>query len=168
MLLWFAGTAFAAMWFTFRDAAIDHRLVIVGSLLPGVIDGLYGQASVLHTLSAPIVLLVMLMLVTIGRRHLRRLVLALPIGMFWHLVFDGVWMDTQLFWWPVTGLSFAETAVPASERSFSTVLALELVGLVALCWVWRRMGLTNSTRRRLFIRSGRLDRVITDPPTKSH
>jgi hypothetical protein len=168
MFLWFAGTALVAMWFTFRDPAIDHRLVIFGSLLPDLVDGLSGNAWVLHTLSVPIVLMAMFMLVTIGRRHRRRLVLALPIGMFWHLVFDGAWMNTQLFWWPITGLSFAGASIPASARPFSLILLLECFGFVAVCWAWRRMGLTSSVRRRLFIRTGRLDREITDPQSKSH
>ncbi|MDG2025029.1 MAG: hypothetical protein P8J75_11295 [Actinomycetota bacterium] len=168
MFLWFAGTALVAMWFTFRDPAIDHRVVIFGSLLPDLVVGLSGSAWALHTLLAPIMLMSIFMLVTIGRRHRRRLVLALPVGMFWHLVFDGAWMNTQTFWWPITGLSFADASIPASGRSLNLVLLLECLGFVALCWAWRRMGLGNSVRRRLFIRTGRLDREITDPQTKSH
>ena len=163
MLLWFVGTALVAMWFTFRDPAIDHRLIILGCLLPDVIDRLYGKAWLLHTLSAPIVLMGTLMLATIGRRHYRRRVLALPIGVFWHLVFDGAWMNTELFWWPATGLTFTNTGIPADGRAFTLILLLELLGLVALCWTWRRMGLTNSARRKLFGRTGRLDRAITGP-----
>ena len=168
MFLWFAGTALVAMWFTFRDPAIDHRLVIFGSLIPDLVGGLFGNTWVTHTLLAPIVLMSIFMLGTIGRRHRRRLVLALPIGLFWHLVFDGAWMNTQIFWWPVTGLSFAGASMPASARSFNLVLLLECLGFVALCWAWRRMGLTSSARRRLFIRTGRLDREITDPQTKNY
>ena len=58
--------------------------------------------------------------------------------------------------------------MPASARSFNLVLLLECLGFVALCWAWRRMGLTSSARRRLFIRTGRLDREITDPQTKNY
>ena len=168
MLLWFVGTGLVAMWFTFRDPAIDHRLVILGTLLPDLIDGLSGSPWVLHTLSAPIAVMVMVMALTIGRRHQRRLVLALPIGMFWHLVFDGAWINTQLFWWPITGLSFVDAEIPASDRGVILLLLLEFLGFAAICWAWRRMGLTNSSRRRLFIRTGRLDRAITHPQPKSH
>ena len=31
MFLWFIGAALTAMWFTFRDPAIDHRLLILGA-----------------------------------------------------------------------------------------------------------------------------------------
>ena len=61
MLLWFVGTGLVAMWYTFRDPAIDHRLVILGTLLPDLIDGLSGSPWALHTLSAPIVVMVMVM-----------------------------------------------------------------------------------------------------------
>ena len=87
MLLWFVGTALIAMWFTFRDPAIDHRLVIVGAVLPDAVDALSVKTNLMHTLAAPIVLMMGLMVCTIGRRRFRRHALALPIGIFWHSVF---------------------------------------------------------------------------------
>ena len=87
MVLWFTGTAMIAMWFTFRDPAIDHRFVIVGALIPEVVGAFSAQASFTHNLFIPIVLMGVLMLLTIGRRQIRRKGIAIPIGMFWHLIF---------------------------------------------------------------------------------
>ena len=50
MVLWFTGTAMIAMWFTFRDPAIDHRFVIVGALIPEVVSAFSAQASFTHNL----------------------------------------------------------------------------------------------------------------------
>jgi len=166
MLLWFAGTALIAMWFTFRDPAIDHRLIIVGALLPDAIDVFLGKTNLMHTLMAPIALLMGLMICTIGRRQFRRHALAVPIGMFWHSVFDGAWMNTEGFWWPFTGLTNGETNIPLAERELLLIVAMEIVGLVLLMWSWRLMGMSQPARRRLFLRTGRIDRDLINAKTR--
>ena len=163
MVLWFAGSSLVAMWLTFRDPAIDHRLVIVGALLPDIVDGVTGGVWFLHTLLFPIVGLGVVMGATVGRRLLRRRLLAIPIGAFFHLIFDFVWTDRSTFWWPVDGWSFHGVALPLVDRGLGINLALEVVGLVALGWVYREFGLSDPTRRREFVRSGRVDRALTDP-----
>ena len=163
MFLWFIGTTLTAMWFTFRDPAIDHRLLVCGALLPDVVDGLTGQVPVLHTLAAPIVVMMALMICTIGKRRLRRQLLAIPIGLFWHLVFDGAWMNTSAFWWPFTGFSLNDSSLSIAERPLMLLLAMELLGLALVLWNWHLMGLRQSDRRQLFMRSGRLDPGLTHP-----
>lgn len=162
MFLWFVGTALTAMWFTFRDPAIDHRLLVLGVLLPDAVDGLTGQVPVLHTLAAPIVVMMTLMVCTIGKRRLRRRLLAIPIGLFWHLVFDGAWMNTSSFWWPFAGFSLNDVPLPVTERPIMLLLAMELMGLVLVLWSWHLMGLSRPDRRQLFLRSGRLDPALTN------
>jgi membrane-bound metal-dependent hydrolase YbcI (DUF457 family) len=159
MLLWFAGMAFVCVWAVFKDPAIDHRLVIVGALLPDVVDVWSGGRWVAHTVLFSIVLLTAVMLGTRGRRLLRRQLLALPIGTFLHLVLDGMWTDKQVFWWPVYGTSFGDRSLPSIGRGWLD-LPLELVGLVALVWVWRRFRLAEPERRAYFLRSGRLGRDL--------
>ena len=163
MLLWFAGTALIAMWFTFRDPAIDHRLIIVGALLPDVVDVFLGKTNLMHTLAAPILLLMGLMICTIGRRQFRRHALAVPIGMFWHSVFDGAWMNTEAFWWPFTGLTSGQTNIPLAERDLLLIVVMEIIGLALLTWSWRLMGMSQPARRRLFLRTGRIDRDLINP-----
>lgn len=158
MLLWFAGTSFLAVWLVFRDPAIDHRLVMAGAVLPDVVDGITGGPWVLHSVVGSVALLVVVMLATIGRRLLRRRLIALPIGTFLHLVFDGAWTDTDTFWWPFSG-SFGEGALPSIERGWLS-LVLEAVGLAVLLWAYRRFGLDDAGRRRQFVRTGRISREL--------
>jgi hypothetical protein len=106
-----------------------------------------------------IVLLTVVMLGTRGRRLLRRRLLAVPIGTFLHLVLDGMWTDKQVFWWPVYGSSFGDRALPSIARGWFD-LPLELAGLVALVWAWRRFRLAEPERRAYFLRSGRLGRDL--------
>jgi hypothetical protein len=166
MLLWFAGTALIAMWFTFRDPAIDHRLIIVGALLPDAVDASLGKTNLMHTLAAPILLLMGLMICTIGRRQFRRQALAVPIGMFWHSVFDGAWMNTETFWWPFTGLAGSETNIPLAEREVLLIVVMEIIGLALLIWSYRLMGMSQPARRRLFLRTGRIDRDLINPRSR--
>ena len=132
MLFWFAGMAVLLVWQVFRDPAIDYRLVIAGAVLPDVVDGIAGGARVLHTLAAAVVVLVGVMLVTRRRRAVRRRLLAVPIGMFCHLLLDGVWTDGGLFWWPAMGRGFDGRELPSLERPAALVLLMELVGVAAL------------------------------------
>ena len=85
-------------------------------------DGVFGGARALHSIVTTIVVLVIVMLVTIGRRPLRKMLLGLPIGMFLHLVFDGAWNNTDVFWWPFTGFGFDDDPLPTLDRGALTVL----------------------------------------------
>jgi hypothetical protein len=159
VVLWFAGTALLTVWLVFRDPAFDYRLLIVGALLPDALDALFGGAALLHSVLGSIVLLAVVMVVTIGRRGLRRHLIALPIGTFLHLVFDGAFTSSQAFWWPLAGGSLGEQQLPVVARGWWNGL-LELIGLGILVWAWRRFGLSDPARRRRFLREGRLDPTL--------
>lgn len=163
MFLWFAGTALAAVWYVFRDPAFDHRLVMVGAVLPDLVDLPLGGARVAHTLVASVVFMFAVMATTRGRRVARRSLLALPIGTFLHLVFDGIWSNATVFWWPFFGLSFDGAPLPAADRAVLLV-PMELVGAALLWWFWRRFGLDDATRRRTFLLTGRVDRALLAGP----
>ena len=154
MFFWFIGTAVLAVGFVFRDPRFDYRLLIVGSVLP-LIDGLFGGARALHSVTASIALLAVLMLATSGRKPIRKMLLGLPIGMFLHLVFDGAWNDTDTFWWPFTGVRFNDAPFPVFDRGVVSVV-LEAVGVALCVWLWRTNRLGDSTRRRQFLADGQL------------
>jgi hypothetical protein len=154
VLVWFAATAVATVWAVFRDPRFDYRPLIVGALLPDAADVWFGGAAALHSLLVAVGALVLVMLATIGRRPLRRTLLAVPIGMLLHLVFDGAFTDPDVFWWPLTG-SFAETELPAVDRGWWN-LALEAVGIGLVVLGIDRFGLRDTRRRRLFLTKGLL------------
>src|SRR5262249_61014000 len=111
MLLWYAGLSVLLVYFVFQSTGIDYRLVVVGSLLPLVVDLPFLGLSYGHTLLASVVLLVVVMLVTIGRpRLLRRRLLCLPIGAFCGLALSAAWTNTAVFCWPYTGASLPDGA----------------------------------------------------------
>jgi hypothetical protein len=159
VFLWFVGLSFLAVWLVFRDPAFDHRLVVVGALLPDVVDGVTGHAGVAHSLLASAVLLGVVVVGTRGRRHLRRALVALPIGTALHLVLDGVWTTRRVFWWPLAGWDLGDHPLPSVSRGLADV-PLELAGLAVLVWAWRRFRLDEPARRRTFLRSGRLGRDL--------
>jgi len=162
MILWYAATAFVTVWAVFKDPAIDYRLIMAGALVPDVLDVWTGGRWVGHTLLCSIVALSAVMLATRGRRLVRRRLLAVPIGMFLHLVFDGMWTDRTTFWWPAFGASF-EGELPTVSRGAFGIL-LELVGLGLGVWIWQRFRLHEPERRRQFLRTGRLGRDLSDRP----
>jgi hypothetical protein len=159
MILWFAGASFLAVWLVFRDPAIDHRLVVAGALLPDLLDVWTGGPWIAHTVLFSVGLLTGVMLLTRGRRLLRRQLLALPIGTFLHLVLDGAWADRESFWWPAFGTSFGDGRLPSVERGVANV-ALELVGAAVLVWAWRRFRLDEAHRRHRLLTTGRLSRDL--------
>ena len=158
MLLWFLGTALVSVWYVFTDPRFDYRLLLFGALFPDIVDVPFGNARWAHSLTVAVGALVLVMLVTAGRKPVRRLLLGLPIGMLLHLVFDGAFASTKVFWWPFSG-SWGAVRVPSLERAWWLDLAMELAGAGLLRWSWQRFGLGDPERRRRFLRHGTLTEV---------
>jgi hypothetical protein len=152
MFLWFIGTAVISVWYVFRDARFDYRLLAVGALVPDIIDLPSGYARWAHSLTATVATLVLVMLITAGRKPVRRLLLALPIGMLLHLVWDGVFASTRVLWWPFAG-SWGKVRVPSLQRGLLNV-GFELAGALLLVWMWRQCELSEPSRRADLIRHG--------------
>ena len=142
------------VWYVFRDPRFDYRLLIVGSLLPDL-DVLAGGMRWMHSVFFSVVLLAIAILASVGDPPRRKLLLGLPIGTFLHLVFDGAWATTEVFWWPFTAASIGDEPLPSVQRGWWNMV-LEAIGLVILIWVWRGAGLAQRSRRRAFARTGRL------------
>lgn len=157
MVLWFIATSVATVWVVFRDPRFDYRPLIAGALLPDAVDVWFGGAHAMHSVVVVFLAMIVMVLATIGRRRLRKLLLGVPIGMLLHLVFDGAFADVDTFWWPVTG-SFGDDELPAVARGWSTLL-LEAVGAVLLVVGCRRFHLRSGEVRRRFLLSGVLSDV---------
>lgn len=158
MIVWFAATAVVFVWAVFQSPALDYRLVAAGAVVPSI-EGVLVGARVLHTLAFTAALLVVVLLATRGRRLASRRWVGLPIGTALHMVFDGAWARTDLFWWPFTGWSFDDGAAPEVSRGWWS-LVLEVAGLALAAWAWRRFGLDDRGRRRRFVTTGQLDRSV--------
>lgn len=159
MILWFVGPAVLGVWSVFRSPAADYRMVAVGALLP-LVELPFGEPRLLHSLTGAAVLLLAVMLGARGQRLVQRRLLGLPIGVLMHLVLDGAWADSRGFWWPFLGASWSDSQLPELGRGALNIL-LELLGLAACWWGWRRFRLDEAERRELFVTTGRVGRDIT-------
>lgn len=155
MLIWFVVTAVLGVAIVFRSPAIDFRTVIVGALLP-LVEVAFGGPRVLHSVVGAVGVLVLVMAVTPRRRLLRRRLLGIPIGLMAHLIFDGSFTSTEVFWWPLTGTGFVEGQVPEFEHLGRSVV-LELLGIGLALWAWRLFELSDPAKRDKFRTTGRLD-----------
>jgi hypothetical protein len=159
MFVWFAAASFLIVVLVFSSPALDYRLVMLGAVLP-VGEAALGGPYVLHTLLGSVALLVLVVVATRGRRLVARQLVGIPIGTFLHLVLDGTWSRTELFWWPFLGGDpLGEGQVPEIDH-LARSLVLEGVGIAIAVWLVRRFELRTPARWREFRRTGRLGRDL--------
>ena len=147
-------------WFDRLARYLDIRLLLVGSLLPDIIDKPVGQYFFRRTFENGRIfshtLLFLFLLAAAGyylyRRHRQAWLLTLAAGTFTHLVFDGLWTSPQTLFWPLLGFTFPRAeltgwAAHIWRELFSdpAVYVPELIGLGVLLW----FGLTLAVRRRM-------------------
>ena len=161
MFFWFIATSIWSVWFVFRDPKFDYRLLAIAALTPDLVDGLlqaFGLAhGAMHSVVTSIAVLFAIMIATAGRRPSRQRLLAIPIGLVMHLIFDGAFSATKTFWWPLTGIALGDKSIPSVERG-TLNLPLELLGFVACIIAWRYFALSDKTRRSKFLKTGSLQR----------
>ena len=156
MFVFFAVCAMAVVLFVFDSPAIDYRWVALGGVLP-LLEAVTLRPLILHTLLGSVLLMVIVMGATVGRRLVRRRWLGVPIGSFVFLAVSGVWTRTELFWWPFAGLDgIAERPLPEFDRPLAVLIVLEVGAIAAALVLARRLGLDEPTRRQAFVRTGRV------------
>lgn len=136
MFFWFIGTALASSWIVFGDPKFSYRPLVIGALAPDIVEIWFGNAGPMHSVVTSMALLAAVMLATIGRRPRRKFFLAGVIGLFMHLVYDGAFLNTRMFWWPLSGARLGGARIPSMERGLIN-LPLEVVGLLLIVW-WSR------------------------------
>lgn len=171
MLLWHLGmTLFLFRWI-FRDPDVDVRFLVLGAILPDLVDLPLGTLVLAerystgelwaHTLLVPS-LTGALVLVLTRRGPRRRALLALVIGMLFHLLLDGMWTKTEVFLWPFAGTELPSGPRPYWEGAWERALGDpwrwvgEAVGLAYLVGLWRRAGLSDPGARARLVSTGRL------------
>jgi membrane-bound metal-dependent hydrolase YbcI (DUF457 family) len=138
-----------ASWVESLAGYVDLRLLLIGSLLPDIIDKPIGQFFFRETFSNGRIFshtLIFLALITIVgfflyRRRSRTWLLALSFGTFTHLVLDQMWRDPHTLLWPAYGLAFERIDLTNWVPNIFHALFIdpqvyvpELVGLVTLVW----------------------------------
>jgi hypothetical protein len=171
MLMWFVCLSIGGVLIVFRDPRLDHRMVALGSVLPIVADVLFGAATGSfrsvgpgHSMVVHVGLLATAMLTTIGRRRLRKRLIAVCLGGFANLVFGGAWARTDSFIWPLTGFGFVGDQ-PLFERPLVASLLMEAVGLVIGLVLLDRCRLRQPSRCGAFMTNGSLE-FLPRPPRR--
>ena len=150
---------------------MDLRVLAFGAVLPDLIDKPIGTILFTdyfetgriyaHTLLFAVVLLFGVMALTRRGSAARKRWMALPIGVFFHLLLDMP-LDAETLWWPVLGLEFPSFAkgafvdLVAYLLKSPWVVLQELLGLSYLIALYRKAQLGDPERRRDLVDSGRL------------
>ncbi len=175
MLAWHLGASLWLFRWIFRDPKVDVRFLLLGAILPDLIDLPIGTVLLadrystgelwFHSLTlAALYMAAVLLMTRRGRR--RRAFMALGVGWLFHLLLDGMWTDPQVFFWPFFGWDIPPGEAPfwplAWERAMSDPWrwAKEAVGLGYLTWLWVATGLNRPERRRSLIETGRIPEYV--------
>lgn len=134
MFFWHIGLSISFFRYVFKDFSADLRYLITGVILPEIIyislnlmnfSEIYSQIG--HTLLFAILSLIFVMILTKRDTQLRRNFLLIVIGVFFHLLFDFMWLRQQVLFFP---LQFEEKDTFIFNAS--TLFIQEVIGLVYL------------------------------------
>jgi inner membrane protein len=156
-------------WFASLSHYLDIRWLLVGSLIPDIIDKLVGQYIFRDTFNNGRIfahtLLFLIVISAVGiflyKKQRRTWMLAIAAGTFTHLILDEMWQTPVTLFWPLLGFSFPTIELEGWARSiwetlFSDphVYVPEIVGLVILLV----LGIYLIKRRGLgaFLKSGKV------------
>lgn len=136
-------------WFGSIAKHIDIRLLLLGSLLPDIIDkpiGIYLFGDVFDNGRIFCHTLLFLVLITLAglylyRRHGKNWLLTLSFGVFAHLIFDQMWLQPRTLLWPICGLAFDRAHLESwllnifhNLMTEPGVFIPELLGAAILLW----------------------------------
>jgi len=156
MFLWFFIPSILGIAMIFRSPFLDYRLLALGALLP-LVETTAGFQWLLHTLFFGVFVLSSIMFLGKGNRKIQQKLLPLPIGLLTHLVLDGTWTETEIFWWPVTGRDLLGAEVSRLEFSFMPIgMILEIFGIIIAVWGWRKFELNKQVNLKAFMKKGYL------------
>jgi len=101
-------------WFASLSRYLDIRWLLVGSLLPDIIDKPVGQYFFRDTFNNGRIfshtLLFCIVISAVGivlyKKQGRTWLLALALGTLTHLILDEMWQVPQTLFWPLVGFSF--------------------------------------------------------------
>lgn len=148
-------------WFTYLERYVDVRLLLVGSLLPDIIDKPVGQVFFRETFSNGRIfshtLIFLIIIAAAGYclyryRQKRVWLLTLAGGTLMHLILDEMWFAPGTLFWPFLGLTFEKIDLTGWALNIFQVLMSapgvyipEVVGLVMVLW----FGVTLAVRKKV-------------------
>ncbi len=177
MLFWHLGADLWLFRWIFRDPKVDVRYLLLGAVLPDLIDlplgtfllaGVFSTSELwFHSLTIASLYMAMVLLLTRrGRR--RRAFMALGVGWLLHLLIDGMWTNPEILFWPFFGPDLPAGSSPYWALAWDRALSdpwrwvKEVLGLAYLAWLWFAVGLNIAERRRQVVGTGRLPEFIED------
>jgi inner membrane protein len=163
------GTAALLTYVTLGRRRIDYRFVLLGAVLPDLVDAFLGVwlfegdsgRWIGHSLLGASAVAVTIVVAFRGERRLA--VFGIAVGWLLHLVADGMWNAPFTFLWPAFSGRFS--VAPREPYSWdlvreplahATTWAAELAGLAVLAWFFLAFGLGDRGRRAAFLGDGHL------------
>jgi len=154
---------------------IDPKYLVIGSLLPDIIDKPVGMvifSSILangriigHTLLFSISILLIGLYLYDERKDIR--ILSLTSGTFFHLMEDQMWGDPRTLFWPLFGWSFPKDSIDRSgleyllalfsesfhpqftESYIPEILGIGVTVVLALYWLKNKLNKTNLDDKKI-------------------
>jgi len=158
-----------ASFFLSLAKRMDIRFLLIGSMLPDIIDKPVGLYIFRETFSSGRIFshtILFLVLVTVVGLILRRNSgktwgLALSIGTLLHLMLDQMWQTPETLFWPLFGIAFEriDTTYWVGNIFYAlltkpSVYVSEIIGFIVLGWfVW---GLLSRRTIIRFLKQGRV------------
>lgn len=177
MLFWHIGAALWLFRWIFRDPKVDVRFLLLGAILPDLVDLPVGTILFperystgelwFHSLIVPTIYMTIVLVATRrGRR--RRAWMALGVGWLLHLVIDGMWVSQDVFLWPFFGWEIPPGQAPFWPLAWQRALhdpwrwIEEAVAIAYLAWLWIALGLSQRERRLVTLETGRLPDYVAE------
>ena len=158
-----------ASWLILLGSYVDIRILLIGSLLPDIIDKPLAVFLFPETFNSGRIfchtLLFLIMIILAGvyvyRRYCKTWLLALSFGTFTHLVLDRMWLAPRTLFWPLYGFTFepADTTDWIQDMLYALftdpgAYVPELLGAGIL--IWFMVALLRRRRIYAFIRYGQV------------
>lgn len=144
-----------------RSSRVDYRLVLLGAILPDLIDKPLGFALGLESrLWAHTLVFLAAVLAAAAVPDLRRAAWV-GLGILTHLLLDRIWEQPYVVLWPSLGWAFPPDRVDLEGFLYvllndPVVQAGEVAGVAVLVLFARAHGIRSWSSLRAFLRSGRV------------
>jgi inner membrane protein len=162
-------------WFRGAVRSIDYRMVLLGSLLPDIIDKpmwIFTGSNVLwdgrgyaHSFIFSFVLLIAGIVFAATRNS--TWLLTVSVGAFFHLALDQMWLNPVALWWPLLGPIHREATAGwlaslwRGLTSDPTDYVSEIIGFAVILYLSLRLLIGRRVMR--FLKTGNINLTSRSP-----